>query len=170
MTDTGQGGAAVSSLESQRKGGLGGRLLLPWLQVSLGPGAVEKESRDTGLGRKGRGYNRHGHGPEGALGRFICFREPGCLGVVPGEGLRRICISFPGVSSQIEVSTDWSVRGEGPLVIAFGHDVSRDIASSGLSAFLGLELKHSGGQNITSGFIRTLPPGPADLRLVLRMI
>ena len=43
-----QGGAAVSSLESQRKGGLGDRLsvlpgtsfhcpLLPWLQVSQGP-------------------------------------------------------------------------------------------------------------------------------------
>ena len=69
----------------------------------------------------------------------------GNLGEVPGEYLNRLVTSFPGVSFQGVVSTDWLVprQRSGSLVTAAGPDVSHGIAPPGLDAFLGLGLKYN---------------------------
>ena len=74
----------------------------------------------------------------------------GILEEVPGEDLNRIFITFPGVSFQGVVSTDWLVprHRSGSLVTAAGPDVSHGIAPPGLDGLLCLELKHNRGLDV----------------------
>ena len=61
--------------------------------------ALEKESKDTHLKRRGTGVREGGRKQTGSfvLRVFICFLKAAILGEVSGKDLNRIFISFPGV-------------------------------------------------------------------------
>lgn len=68
--------------------------------------------------------------------------EAFCL-EVSEQDLKRIFISFPGMSPQVLISTDWSVPGRGSLAIAAGPDVTETVSWKSKCHFQGLIMKAS---------------------------